>query len=320
MRIIPEFSRIFALLAVFLLVSSTLEAKKPVKKKKPAKVSFTTDWKNADSIQYHLELRKAMGDYSTAIRLTDSLMSLPGGQSGWNLLQIQKANLLDSADKKNDLLLHLQSWYASLKTTDSLSKYASELAIRLSKAGDLKSALELSEFMNHEKSEKIEALVKSLAESELAENKKKEELEGKLKQSIEDEKSMRILLWIFVILAVIALSGCVFLLMKRSRMLRQHDKLGAQMDHTRTQIEKAFEEGDRINAEIRTMKEQVARIEAEKKYMRQNIESSTAETLPLLKQQLDALARENPGNIPVEKYMAIQNTITRLNKQLRDLS
>lgn len=92
------------------------------------------------------------------------------------------------------------------------------------------------------------------------------------------------------------------------------------MDHTRLQIDKAFEEGDRINLEIRSMKEQVSRIEAEKKQLRQNITDSTTETLPLLRQQLDALAKENTGALPVEKYMAIQNTITRLNKQLRDMS
>lgn len=310
------------LILVALFLSSSMEAKRVVRKTKPvaAKSKFDTDWKNTDSLVFYYNQKISTGDYVTALRIADSILKHPSLQSHVNIYSLKKISLLDSLGRKNDALFALNAWKETLISSDSLSLYSELLQERFESAGDFKTAMELGHLIQSSQSEHALFLQQSIDSLE-QKNQEMKTLSGSIaKASILAEQKNKIIFWTLISLAVILATVCAWLIVRQVRMRNQHEKLGAQMDHTRTQIDKAFEEGDRINAEIRSMKEQMARIEAEKKQMRQNISDSTSETLPLLRQQLDALAKENSGALPVEKYMAIQNTITRLNKQLRDMS
>lgn len=322
MRTLLAHIRLSLLLIPLLIVCFSGEAKKPVRKSKPVKANaaFNTDWSNSDSMQFHYQQRKLNGDFTTALRIGDSLIHHPAMQSKVNVLTLQKIDLLDSLGRKSEVLNSLKSWRTALTSQDSLAYYAMQLSTRFASCSDFQSAHEIDQLMVQDQSQRLEKLhfsLDSLQKNAIEENSKHER---SLDLAQGQVTSSRIFLWLLGMLAFILAIVCIILILKQFKMRNQHEKLGAQMDHTRTQIDKAFEEGDRINAEIRSMKEQMARIEAEKKQLRQNIADSTTETLPLLRQQLDALAKENTGALPVEKYMAIQNTITRLNKQLRDMS
>ncbi|MFM9986321.1 MAG: hypothetical protein ACKVOK_13870 [Flavobacteriales bacterium] len=322
MRILIALTRYTTLLLILLLLCFTAEAKKPNRRAKPVKIksTFTTDWTNVDSLIYYYQQRKTAGDFVSALRIGDSLMAHPAMQSKINLLTQQKLELLDSLGKKAEVLTALKIWRIALTSTDSLSTYATTLAAGFASCNDYKSAYEVDQFISQTQAtemEKLKFALDSIQKNEVEEKLKREKA---IQQAKDIANTSHLFLWVVSALVFILAVVCIILIVKQFKMRQQHEKLGAQMDHTRTQIDKAFEEGDRINLEIRSMKEQVSRIEAEKKQLRQNVADSTSETLPLLRQQLDALAKENTGALPVEKYMAIQNTITRLNKQLRDMT
>ena len=322
MRILLALTRYTTLLLILLLSCGTAEAKKPNRKSKPVKIksTFTTDWTNVDSLIYHYQQRKTAGDFINALRIGDSLMIHPTMQSKINLLTQQKIGLLDSLGKKAEVLTALKTWRIALTSTDSLAHYAPTLAAGFASCNDFKSAYEIDQIVAQAHVSELEKMQFSLDSLQKNADEEKAISAKSIHLAQDLTNTTRLFLWIVGALALLLAIACIILIVKQFNMRKQHEKLGAQMDHTRTQIDKAFEEGDRINLEIRSMKEQVSRIEAEKKQLRQNIADSTSETLPLLRQQLDALAKENTGALPVEKYMALQNTITRLNKQLRDLS
>ncbi|MFN0031591.1 MAG: heme exporter protein CcmD [Flavobacteriales bacterium] len=312
-----------ALLCMLMLIAmhGSAEAKHPRKSKK-GQPQLKIDWNNTDTLNQIIQTSMAGGDARVGLRVVDSLIARTLNQGIYPLQELlSKVKLLSRLGKKQEALalLNQQRDY-ELNQPVEIDHVCEQYIGYYQGIGQTDSALSISQLLNRRLNMKIDKVVHDKNYEAHLSGKMKEDLSRSQQLTQNRDKQLQMFIWISCGVMALLMGLLVWLMASKRKQKHNQQKLQSQMQHTQTQIEKAFEEEERISTEIKKMKEQVARIDAERNMMKQNMAASTSETLPLLKSQLEAIIRENKEAIPVEKYMQLQNTITRFNKQMRDVA
>ncbi len=305
--------------ALCMLWCNTAEAKKIRPARAIAAPAFSTDWTNADSLRFYYHTKLAAGDTAMAFRIADSLMfhHLTQFDSVYNYLE----------QKTNWQVRHFQNAMAAVTIDSVASKFEKKglaenvLAHVHLKLAALYAQTKMFEKAHAQQQMAIPYLIKTetdyASQSIALEAAKKEKEKIDIELKNEKEKSVRNLT-IFGIAGLVLLGSLIFLVLRLLKVRNKQKNLDDQIAHTRNQMEKSMEEEESTKREIKYLKEQMSRVEFENNQLKKNIKESTTETLPLLRSQLDGIVKESQDAIPVEKYMQLQNTITRFNKQMRE--
>ncbi len=300
--------------------TASAKKKKPMKKAQPV---FTTDWNNSDSLFYNFEQKYEQQNWTLALRISDSVLFRKVQFDSDKLVdhQLKRVGALAAAKRKAEAMQLLQQMKSQVPDgTDSTGSLRVQIIDAYKAMGENDSALIEVERLHLNSMQRLNEKVGRLNENLLAQKSEIESLSETNAAMRARNSQLNIVLWLSIGFALLFASFGLAALLKNRKLKKRQASQREQMIHTQTQIEKAFDEEERITAEIKKMKEQVARNEAEKNLLKQNVKESTGETLPLLKSQLEAIIRENKEAIPVESYMQLQNTITRFNKQMRDVA
>lgn len=312
---------------IFILVISTLLTlwcnTAQAKKRRPAintmAPAFSTDWTNADSLRFYYHSKLASGDSATAYRIADSLIFQHFNQfdsvytylqpkTTWQVRHFQQALAIasidsiaskfgkNSSDASASVQMHLK--IASLYARTKMFEKAHE-----------QQQLAMPHLLNA-----LSNYASQTAEVEVLKNENET-----LQKALKDEQAVHTKNFImYAIAGLVFLCILLFLIFRLIKVRNRQKNLDEQIAHTRNQVEKSMEEEESTKREIKYLKEQMSRVEFENNQLKKNIKESTTETLPLLRSQLDGIVKESQDAIPVEKYMQLQNIITRFNKQMRE--
>jgi HAMP domain-containing protein len=300
-----------------LMFSVQLHAKKRRPIKAAAAPVVQTDWSNADSVKGFYHKLLLQGDSTTAYSVADSLILKHcanfdsayfylAPKTAWQVNHFQAAKAIKTLDdvvakfqnnnNQTQVDLKLATLYASANVFDKAYQLQSSAATGLQAAED--------------------ELEKQNAKLADAENENKKHV-----KAIENaESNIKSIITIAAIVGALLLIVAIWAIAKLIRLSRHHKKQEEQIAHTQLQVEKASDEEEIMKREVKNLKEQLSRSTFENNQLKKNISESTKETLPLLRSQLESAVKESQNALPVEKYMQLQNTITRFNKQMREIT